>query len=95
MDLSDDIVQLEVGSKKLKVRRLTLAEIRRAAKLFASSSSNVDGAYDDLLREHVSLEDGSELDPADLTLPQAQKLVSEMVGIPEGSAISDFIGLLC
>jgi DNA repair ATPase RecN len=43
----------------------------------------------------TTLEDGSKIDIESLSLPQMQTLIKEMVGIPEGSGISDFIGLLC
>lgn len=94
--IAEDIAKVKLNATTtVVVKRLTIAEIREAAKLFASNSSAADGSYDKLLREHVHLEDGSKLDPEQLTFNQAQKLVAEMVGIPEGSGISDFIGLLC
>lgn len=83
------------GDVKLKVRRLTVAEIRSARVAFQGGKECLDEEYDRLLREHVTGEDGNPIDPDGLSLPQMQKLVSELVGIPEGSGISDFIGLLC
>lgn len=92
MGIADDITNVKLNGTTVIVKRLTIAELKKAAKKFSSTE---DGSYDDLLRSHVKLEDGSPLDPESLSLSQAQKLVSEMVGIPEGSGISDFIGLLC
>lgn len=90
-----DSVKVKLGDVTVNVRRLTVAEIKSARIAFLSGEIAVDESYDRLLREHVTLEDGSALDPSELSLPQTQKLVSELVGIPEGSGISDFIGLLC
>lgn len=90
-----DSVKIQLGDTTVNVRRLTVAEIKSARLAFSSGKDAVDESYDKLLREHVTLEDGSMLDPSELSLPQTQKLVSELVGIPEGSGISDFIGLLC
>lgn len=90
-----DSVKVKLGDTTVTVRRLTVAEIKTARCDFLSGKDAIDESYDKLLREHVTLEDGSALDPSVLSLPQTQKLVSELVGIPEGSGISDFIGLLC
>lgn len=95
MGIADDITHVKLNGTTVVVKRLTIAEIREAAKLFASGKTSADGSHDELLRSHVQLEDGAPLDPESLTLSQAQKLVSAMVGIPEGSGVSDFIGLLC
>lgn len=89
-----DSVKVKLGDTTVNVKRLTVAEIKSARCDFMSGKA-IDESYDTLLREHVTLEDGSALDPSQLSLPQTQKLVSELVGIPEGSGISDFIGLLC
>ena len=43
----------------------------------------------------IRMPDGKEIDPSGLSLPQMQRIVSEIVGIPEGNRLSDFIGLLC
>lgn len=90
-----DSVKVKLGDVTVNVRRLTVAEIKSARIAFLSGKEAIDDSYDKLLRDHVTLEDGSALDPSELSLPQTQKLVSELVGIPEGSGISDFIGLLC
>lgn len=91
-----DEVDISLGGVKLKVRRLTVAEIRQARLAWQTGAETaIDEAYTKLLESHVTLDDGSKLDPTQLSLPQTQKLVAELVGIPEGSGISDFIGLLC
>lgn len=90
-----DKTSVKLGEVTVVVRRLTVAEIRAARVAFHSGSECLDEEYDRLLREHVTLEDGSPIDPSELSMRQMQKLVTELVGIPEGSGISDFIGLLC
>lgn len=90
-----DEVSIKVDGVPLKVRRMTVAEIRKARIAYQSGDDiAIDKTYTDLLKTHVTTEDGSEFDPEALSLPQTQRLVSELVGIPEGSGISDFIGLL-
>lgn len=90
-----DSVKVQLGDTTVNVRRLTVAEIKSTRIAFLDGKEAIDESYDKLLRTHVTLEDGQPLDPSELSLPQTQKLVSELVGIPEGSGISDFIGLLC
>ena len=90
-----DRTTLRLGEVTVKIRRLTVAEIRAARVSFQGGRELADDEYDKLIREHVTLQSGDPVDPAELSLPQMQKLVSELVGIPEGSGISDFIGLLC
>lgn len=87
---------VDLGGVKLKVRRLTISEIREARLAWQTGvETAIDESYTKLLESHVQLADGSKFDPGELSLPQTQKLVAELVGIPEGSGISDFIGLLC
>lgn len=90
-----DTTTLHLGETTLKIRRLTLAEIRQARVDWQSGKECLDEECVRLVKSHVTLADGSPLDPDTLSLPQMQKLVVELVGIPEGSGISDFIGLLC
>ncbi len=90
-----DEVNITVGGVPLKVRRLTTAEIKAARVRWQGGKELLDEEYDRIIREHVTTTDGKELDPSELSLPQMQKLVSEIVGIPEGCRLSDFIGLLC
>ena len=79
----------------MKVRLLTIAEIRAARVRWQGGKELIDDEYDAIIREHVRKDDGSEVDPSELSMPQMQKLVSEIVGIPEGCRLSDFIALLC
>ena len=90
-----DETTLKLGDVTLKVRRLTVAEIRAARVRWQGGKELIDDEYDDIIRKHVRKDDGSEIDPSELSMPQTQKLVSEIVGIPEGCRLSDFIGLLC
>lgn len=89
-----DEAKVKLGDVSLNVRRLTLAELK-AAHLSFRAGYALDEGCEKLLREHVTLEDGTPLDPSQLSIPQMQTLINELVGIPEGSGISDFIGLLC
>ena len=90
-----DHVTLTVGGETLKVRRMTVAEIRAARVRWQGGKELIDDEYDRIIREHVETVDGKEIDPSGLSLPQMQRIVSEIVGIPEGNRLSDFIGLLC
>ena len=90
-----DETTLKLGDVTLTVRRLTVAEIRSARVRWQGGKELIDDEYDTIIREHVKKEDGSDIDPSELSMPQMQKLVSELVGIPEGCRLSDFIGLLC
>ena len=90
-----DETTLKLGDVTLKVRRLTVAEIRSARVRWQGGKELIDDEYDTIIREHVKKEDGSDIDPSELSMPQMQKLVSELVGIPDGCRLSDFIGLLC
>lgn len=89
-----DEIDLKIGETTVHVKRLTLREIRAERALFAEGKVDLGQAYDDIIREHVTV-GGKPIDPEDLTLKQQQTIVAELVGIPEGSGISDFIGLLC
>lgn len=90
-----DHAQLKIAGVELKVRRMTVAEIRAARVRWQGGKELIDDEYDRIIREHVETADGKEIDPSDLSLPQMQRIVSEIVGIPEGNRLSDFIGLLC
>ena len=90
-----DTTTLKLGEVTLKIRRLTVAEIRAARVRWVGGKELIDDEYDRIIRDHVQLENGAEIDPSELSLPQMQRLVSEIVGIPEGCRLSDFIGLLC
>ena len=89
-----DHVTLRLGDATVKVQRLTVKEIRANGELWQGGKECIGEQYERLIREHVKLADGSEFDPSELSFPQMQKLVAELVGLPEKSTISDFIGLL-
>ena len=90
-----DEVKVQIGSETVKVRRLTVKELRESRAVFATGTECLDEAYTRLIAEHCRTADGKGVDAAELSLPQLQKLAKELAGVPEGSPLSDFIGLLC
>lgn len=89
-----DNVQVKLGDETVKVKRLTIAELRKSHEIFAEGKECMDEAYTRMIAEHCTLSDGTPVDAAQLSLPQLQVLAKEMAGVPEGSPLSDFIGLL-
>lgn len=89
-----DIVTLKLGETQLKVKRLTLKEIKETHALFSSSGATFDDDCQRLIRSHVTDSEGKAIDPEELSLAQVRELMRELTGIPEGSPLSDFIGLL-
>lgn len=89
-----DIVQVKLGDETVTVKRLTVAELRESRKLFEGSGECADDEYVKLVAEHCTGADGKPIDAAALSLPQLRKIAKELVGLPDGSPISDFIGLL-
>lgn len=89
-----DITVVTLGDVKLKVKRLTLKEIRETHALFSASGATFDDDCQRLIKSHVTDLDGKEIDPEELSLAQVRELMRELTGIPEGSPLSDFIGLL-
>ena len=69
-----DHVTLTVGGETLKVRRMTVAEIRAARVRWQGGKELIDDEYDRIIREHVETADGKEIDPSSLSLPQMQRL---------------------
>lgn len=91
-----DVSTLRVGDVSIKVRRLTLREIREARSDFSSGKDAFGDEAVKLVREHCTIVGSNEpIKPESLSLPQMRLIINELVGIPEGSPISDFIGLLC
>lgn len=90
-----DEVTVDVGGVKVLVKRLTVKELRESRAVFATGTECLDEAYTRLIAEHCSTADGKPIDAAELSLPQLQQLAKELAGVPEGSPLSDFIGLLC
>lgn len=88
-----DVFTLELGDATVKGRRLTLKEIRANFAAAQSGGLSIDESVK-LIRDHVTLADGSPFDPEDLTPAQMRKIVGELILPEEGRGISDFIGLL-
>lgn len=88
-----DYFTMKIGEATVKGRRLTLKELRANHDEYVGGSLSADRCVE-LIKEHVTLEDGSSFDPCDLTPGQLRELVAELVLPKEGRGISDFIGLL-
>ena len=89
-----DRVTVKLGDATFIVTRLTIKEIRENRAIFAEGRECLDEAYTRLVADHCKTADGEPVDAADLSLPQLARLAKEMAGVPEGSPLSDFIGLL-
>ena len=89
-----DVVDVKLGDVTVKVQRLTVAELRKSREIFAEGRECLGDAYIKLIAEHCKI-DERPVDATELSLPQLQKLAKELAGVPEGSPLSDFIGLLC
>ena len=90
-----DKVTIDIDGGKVTVRRLTVKELRESREIFAEGKECLDDAYTKLIAEHCATADGKPINAEELSLPQLQKLAKELAGVPEGSPLSDFIGLLC
>ena len=90
-----DEVTVDIGGVKVLVKRLTVKELRESRAVFATGTECLDDAYTRLIADHCRTADGKPIDAAELSLPQLQKLAKELAGVPDGSPLSDFIGLLC
>lgn len=91
-----DYATVKFGEVSLRVKRLTLGEIRKDRQLLeAGDAAALSEERTRLISEHVKMADGSPVKPDDLTLPQMRKLMVELVGLPESGGVTDFIGLLC
>ena len=89
-----DEVEVDIGGVKVLVRRLTVKELRENRAIFAEGKECLDETYTRLLAEHCTTADGKSVDAEELSLAQLAKLAKELAGVPEGSPLSDFIGLL-
>lgn len=91
-----DFTTVRVGDATIKVRRLTLREIREARSDFSEGKDTFGDEAVKLVQDHCMIAGSNDpVNPENLSLPQMRQLLNELVGIPEGSPISDFIGLLC
>lgn len=89
-----DTVDVTLGDETVKVRRLTVSELRTNRAIFAEGKECIEEAYTQLIADHCTGADGKPIDATALSLPQLQKLAKELAGVPEGSPLSNFIGLL-
>ena len=90
-----DKTQVKIGDETITVRRLTVKELRESREIFAEGKECLDEAYAKLIAEHCTTADGKPVNTGELSLRQLQTLAKELAGVPEGSPLSDFIGLLC
>lgn len=88
-----DYFTIKVGDVTLKGRRLTLKEIHAHYAEVLCGQLSAERSVE-MIREHVTLVDGTPIDPMDMTPGQVRQVVSEMVLPAEGRGIADFIGLL-
>ena len=89
-----DEIKVKIGDEMVTVKRLTVAELRKSREIFAQGEECLDEAYTRLVAEHCKTADGKAVNVAELSLPQLQRLAKELAGVPEGSPLADFIGLL-
>lgn len=89
-----DYFTLKLGDATVKGRRLTIKEMRSNWDALMNGRIDV-AASVKLIRDHVTLEDGSAFDPEELTAGQIREIVTQLILPKEGRGISDFIGLLC
>lgn len=88
-----DFFTLQLGEVTVKGRRLTVKELRAGLKGLADGEFDIESAVR-MVRDHVTLADGSPFDPEDLSPDQLKQIVVELTLPKEGRGISDFIGLL-
>ena len=88
-----DYFTLKLGEVTVKGRRLTLREIQECRADSADEFPSAERCIE-IVRSHVTLENGDEIDPHDLTPDQLRKVVAELILPKEGRGIADFIGLL-
>ncbi len=90
-----DKVTIDLDGVKVTVTRMTVKELRESREIFAEGKECLDEAYTQLIAEHCTTADGKSVNAEELSLRQLQTLAKELAGVPEGSPLSDFIGLLC
>ena len=89
-----DCVNVKIGDETVKVKRLTVSELRKSREIFAQGKECLDESYSRMIAEHCTTSDGKPVDASELSLPQMAQLAKELAGVPEESPLSDFIGLL-
>ena len=90
-----DTAKVKIGDETITIKRLTVKELRESREIFAEGKECLDEAYTRLIAEHCRTADGKPVNAEELSLRQLQTLAKELAGVPEGSPLSDFIGLLC
>ncbi len=90
-----DEIKVKIGDETITVKRMTVKELRESREIFAEGKECLDDAYTRLIAEHCTTADGKPVNAEELSLRQLQTLAKELAGVPEGSPLSDFIGLLC
>jgi hypothetical protein len=90
-----DEIKVKIGDETITVKRMTVKELRESREIFAEGKECLDDAYTRLIAEHCKTADGKPVNAEELSLRQLQTLAKELAGVPEGSPLSDFIGLLC
>lgn len=90
-----DKTTVDIDGVKVTVKRLTVKELRESREIFAEGKECLDEAYTRLISDHCQTADGKSINAEELSLVQLAKLAKELAGVPEGSPLSDFIGLLC
>ncbi len=89
-----DVVQIKLGEQAVTIHRLTIGEIRSGKYALGGGGVPFGDGLDEVVRSHVKTADGKPLDVAELSIPQMRQVVNALVGPPEDSPLSDFIGLL-
>jgi len=90
-----DEIKVKIGDETITVKRMTVKELRESREIFAEGKECLGEAYTKLIAEHCTTADGKPVNAEELSLRQLQTLAKELAGVPEGSPLSDFIGLLC
>ena len=88
-----DYFTLKLGDTAVKGRRLTLKELKESHAEYIDGSLSGEKCVQ-LIKDHVTLENGEAFDPEELTPKQVRQIVAELILPKEGRGIADFIGLL-
>ena len=89
-----DSTEITIGSERVIVTRMTRDELIMHREIFAQGKECLDDRFSKLIATHCKMADGKPVPVGELSLPQLIKLCKEIAGVPEGSPLSDFIGLV-
>ena len=64
-----DSTTVKLGDTLVKIKRLTVAELKQARINYQEKCTGADDEYERLLKTHCTLEDGSKIDVESLSLP--------------------------